>query len=143
MMDFGVALAAARGALTASGNKEAVAALKLLGERVERDALISEELKLIGPSANVRGRADKGVLLEYMGVQVIIAARLETPRDKGVWVFVSANKPRNVEVQLADWDPEMAVVPVADLDLIEIDDEGAAVSTSAPPEYWEDRGDMP
>lgn len=120
MMRYDDALALAQAALIERGaNDEAVDALDLLRKRVGRDEQISEGLLVEGPSANVRGRADKGIVVQYMGVQVIIAAQASTPRDKGVWVLVTANKPRDVDVRLENWEPDMVIVPAGELAVLD------------------------
>lgn len=135
-MDYERALELARAALMghlgrADEAAEAVASLGLLGNRVQREASISTALKIeVDPLA--RSKDDKGLLVEYMGVQVIIATRREHARDKGVMVLLKANTPRLVDVTLEDWEPDMVVIPASDLDLIDLDDEGAPVDTGAP-----------
>lgn len=56
---------------------------------------ISRGLRVEGPEPRAK-KEDQGVCVEYLGVRVIIAPRMTTPRDKGIWVMVTHDHPDDI-----------------------------------------------
>lgn len=84
---------------------------------------ISQNLKVEGPGPR-EPRDEAGVMVEYLGVRVIIAARCSKPRDRGVWVIIQDGdgSEHMLELEATAGGVTKLPVPVEDVVVVEVVD---------------------